>query len=203
MSSKPSAALAKAVASSKPAIDEDATTKLRGAIKKARGTQLEIEDLETQLAARKAELNTMFRDELPDLMDKIGSRSIELEGEGNQPPFIAKLVPYYYANIGADWPEEKRKAAFDWLESNGHGDLIKTNVAVPFKREERKKALELVEKLRADLNLFPTIKEEVHFMTMKAWLREQVENRGELPPLELIGGDVGRVVEIKPVKKGK
>ena len=203
MANQPSAALTKAVANSKPAQDPDATAKLREGIKKARSIQLEIEDLTAQLSMKQADLKTLFREELPDLMDKIGSRSIELEGEGNNPPFIARLVPYYSANIAADWPEEKRKAAFDWLEANGHGDLIKTDVAVPFKREERKKAVELVEQLREKFNLFPTVKEGVHFMTLKGWLREQIENKGELPPLELIGGDVGRVVEIKPVKKGK
>lgn len=203
MIKQPSESLAAAIQKSTPAVDPDGAANLRNAVRKARGIQQDIEDLETQLSQKKSDLNVLFRDELPDLMDKIGARLIELEGEGNQPAFVAKLVPYYYANISADWPEEKRRAAFDWLEKNGHGDLIKTNVAVPFKREERKKALELVEKLRKELSLSPTVKEEVHFMTMKAWLREQIENENTLPPLELIGGDIGRVVEIKPVKRGK
>lgn len=200
VASKPSAALAAAIAGSKPAVDEDATTRLREAVKKARQIQQGIEDLETQLAAQKADLNRMFRDELPDLMDKIGTRMMELEGEGNQPPFIAKLVPYYYANIAADWPEEKRKAAFGWLEANGHGDLIKTNVTVPFRREDRKKAIAFTAGLQKK-GVVSIVKEEVHFMTMKAWLKEQIEEKKTMPPLDLIGGDVGRVVEIKPVKE--
>lgn len=201
MVKKPPSAVAIAVLKSKPLQDPDATTKLRRAVIRARDIQQEVADLEVQLAAKKEALKTMFRDELPDLMDSIGSRSIELAGEGNQPPFIAKLVPYYYANIAADWPDEKKKAAFDWLTVNGHGDLIKTNVAIPFKREDRLKALALVEKLVAEMKLSPTVKEEVHFMTLTAWLREQVEEYETIPPLDLFGGDVGRVVQIKPVKE--
>lgn len=203
MSSKPPAAVARAIANSKPAVDEDATKKLREAIKKARGVQQEIEDLEAQLETKKADLNAMFREELPDLMDQVGAKMIQLDGEGNQPPFMAKLVPYYYANISAEWPAERRQAAFEWLEDNGHGDLIKTNVAVPFRREEREKAKEFAGLLESEYHLRPSVKEEVNFMTMRAWLREQVEEKGVLPPLDVIGGIVGRVVEIKPVKKGK
>lgn len=194
---QPPAALKAAVLKSKPASDPDATARLREAVTKARGIQTNIEDLEIQIAAQKADLNKMFREELPDLMDAIGSLSIELAGDGNQPNFVAKLVPYYHANISAKWEAEKRKRAFDWLEANGHGDLIKTNVAVPFRREDRKKAVAFAEKNK---ELGPIVKEEVHFGTLTSWLREQVEEKNTLPPLDLIGGDVGRVVEIKPVK---
>jgi hypothetical protein len=142
-----------------------------------------------------------------------------------------KAENYYKANIAAEWEPQRRAEAFGWLDANGHGDLIRTDVTLSFAREDRAFATQLVNWLKAidlaglirvlaendelvvDLALpeglrnvaagknspvLPgvTAKENVPWNTLTAWLKEQVE-KGNTPPLDTIGGEVGRIVKLK------
>lgn len=173
---------------------------LRKLVATARDQEAEKAGLEERITTLSKALNTLYSTTLPDLMDEIGIASIALPADGNLPPVTAQLKPYYAANIQAKWPEQQRKAAFDWLDQHGHGDLIKTEVTVLFPREERAEASELLEELRGE-GLEPVIKENVSHQTLTAWLKEQVERSGILPPLELLGATVGRIVRLSTPKE--
>jgi hypothetical protein len=137
----------------------------------------------------------MYFKRLPDLMGELGINVVSLEADGNVPAVEAKAAPFYAANIAVGWPEEKRRAAFDWLDGNGHGDLIKTEVTVSFRREDRDEAVKFL-KVAKDYGR-PEIKEAVHHGTLTAWLREQVEDQHYIPPLDVLGGTVARSVKLK------
>ena len=154
--------------------------------------------LEERLKATNIALEAQYYRELPDLMDAAGIALVELPPEGNYPAVVAKAGPFYRANIAADWPPEKRAAAFKWLDDNGHGDLIKTTVSVPFSRDQRDEAKELKEKLEAE-GLPTVVGESIPWATLTAWLKEMVEKHSATDlPLETLGATVGRVVTIKP-----
>lgn len=163
-----------------------------------RDLQAEKADLEQRLKDTNKSLDDYYYTKLPELMDAAGVPSIVIEAEGNHPRFEATVKPYYKASISAEWPPEQRKAAYDWLDANGHGSLIKTVVAVQFGREDRPKALALQAALQ-ERGHEPVIEEAVHHATLTSWLKTQAENQEELPPLDLIGGRIGR--ECKPKKK--
>ena len=137
---------------------------------------------------------------LPDMMQEAGIDRLGLPAQGNLPACDAKLIPYYHANIAAGWEPEKKKAAFDWLEDNGHGDLLKVQVAVTFGRKEIDAARELEGKLAA-MGLQPELSMSVPWSTLTAWLKEQVEKYHNQPPLDTIGGTVGSVVKLTPRKE--
>ncbi len=120
---------------------EDKLTKLREAVAKARELEAVKRDMEERLKQTNIALQTEYFKTLPDLMDEIGVPSLTLAAEGNFPGVVADVGPYYRANIPADWPPEKRAEAFRWLDANGHGDLIKTEVILSFAREDRPLAL--------------------------------------------------------------
>lgn len=173
-----------------------ALLKVRPLMIKARELQVQKEDAERLLESLNTALNQVLTKDLPDAMQEAGIRKTTLEAQGNYPAVEIELKPFYQANIPVSWPEEKRKAAFNWLQENGHGDLIKTEVSVPFAREDRDGALELSETLHsAGHNV--SVKENVHAQTLTAFLREQVEQHGITPPLDIIGGVVGRIAKIK------
>jgi hypothetical protein len=102
----------------------------------------------------------------------------------------------YSCNIGTKWEPERRRAAFDWLEAHGHGSLIKTEVAVPFSRDDRVKVQAFVDKL-AEERVNYSVKENVHPSTMTAWFKEMIVEHNEIPPLETLGGYIGREAVIK------
>lgn len=198
MVSKPSAAVAAAIANeSSPSADQ--LDQLREKVKAAKELERVKADLEERLKEANEALSKVYYEILPDLMAQAGVAQITVEAWGNMPRVVAKAKPYYHANIAANWPPEKRQAALGWLEENGHGDLIKTEVAANFPRGEHAKALEFA-RLAKKAGATPALKETVHFQTLTAWLREQVEDKRVLPPLETLGATIGRVVELKEVK---
>lgn len=172
---------------------------LRGAATRVRDLDAEIKDVEQRLSDLKRDRSELLTKTLPDLMDLAGVPGIDLEAAGNMPAINLKMVPYYSANIAASWPPERRDAAFKWLDDSGNGDLIKTTIVVEFDREDRAGAIAAALKIKT-FGLEPQVRETVSAQTLSAWLRECYEEGGDLPPLDVIGGSVGRTVKIKEVK---
>jgi hypothetical protein len=193
--------LAQAIVNNPPRIDGDKLLELKTMVSAARDLEKEREMLAERLSEINSDLDGpegyYFR-KMPALMTEIGLTSITIEPDGNLPGYVATASPYYKASISAEWPEEKRKEAFDYLEEIDAGDLIKTEVTVAFPREQRALALKFqkIAKQYGDA----TIKENVAWNTLTAWLREQVEEVGEIPQLDKIGGIVARIVKLKEKK---
>lgn len=190
--------LADVMAQAPPATNKDKVDKLRAMVTQARDLELQKADLEERIKDLSAQLEQLYWQDLPELMGEAGVSVMTLEATANHPEIEAKAQPFYAANIAASWPEEKRKAAFSWLDTNDHGDLIKTDVVVAFPRDQRTKALKFFESVSKKFK-GAMVKENVHHTTLTAWLREQIEN-GESVPLDIIGGTVTRVVKLKEKK---
>lgn len=178
-------------------ISDDKLIALRQCIAEARDIEVEIAHYEEIVATKQKALTELRSKTLPDMMIELKIDNIGLAAEGNYPAYDAELSPFYSANIAVGWTEEERKEGFDYLESIGEGDLIKTEVTVAFPREDRKKALALIKEL-AEKGLAPSIKQNIPFQTLTAWLKRQVEKKQFTPDLKKIGGTVGLVVRLKP-----
>lgn len=155
-----------------------------------------VEELNKKLYDEKQRLNDLVHKEMPELMDSKNVGLLGLPDLG----VVLECVPYYKANISSDWPDEKRERAFNWLEKNGHGDIIRITVSVSFGRTENKKAHALVKWLRKK-GFDPETEYGVPWNTLTAWLQEQIEVKKKTPPLEMLGATVGRVVKIKQNKE--
>lgn len=190
--------LERRIRESAPSIPLDRLNQLRDLVAETRDLEQRKAQLEEELKNINKQLTGdggLYFKKLPDLMGEVGITVITLDADGNNPAVEAKAGPFYAANIAAGWPPEKRKAAFDWLDGNGHGDLIKTEVTVLFRREERDDAVAFAE--LAKQYGTPEIKEAVAWNTLTSWLKEQVEDHHYIPPLDLIGGTVARSVKLK------
>lgn len=175
---------------------EDRLEKVRAGLRQARDKEREASDLEARARELRGEVVTLTQQTLPDLFDEAGIDNLGLSAEGNLPAYDCKLGPFYHANIAAEWPEEKRTAAFNYLAEQGAEDLIKSLIIVALPRGERKLAQRVEEGLRKAGVPFTT-KLDVAWNTLTAWVREQVEKQQTTPKLDLIGGNVGRVVKLK------
>lgn len=192
----PSFLKAAVAATPKPQADPDRLKALRRKVAEARDLEQDKKAIEERLTEVNIKLNSLFRKELPDLFDEVGVSAIELEPEGNYPGVSAKAGPYYKANIPASWPPERREDAFDCLKENDADDLIKTVCEVSFPRGAYQDAVAFANSARAQgFNVI--LKEDVPWTTLTAWLKEQVEKHGRIPPLDRIGGEVGRIVKLK------
>ena len=102
-----------------------------------------------------------------------------------------EVKPYYAANISL----KNREAAYNWLRSNGLGDIIKNEITVSFGRNEDNKAADYAD-LAKSHGFQPTQKLKVEPMTLKALVRERIEAGKEMPT-ELFNIFVGNKTTIK------
>lgn len=196
-----------------PPPPQDRLDAVKEAVRRARDLELEMASTKEKLKADAAALDKLVHEELPDLFSQAGMISYALEAEGNLPAYEAKAKPYYYANIAANWDEERRQAAFDWLarplrdpgddkspDGGGAPDLVKTQIVIELGRGDQR----LAEKIEAGLRKakVPYVTRlAVPWNTLTAFVREMVEVKKRMPPLDLLGATVGRVVAIKALEQ--
>ena len=163
-----------------------------------RDAYLKKNDLEQQVKHLDEQIKRVEREDLPEMFTNAGISSLTVEATGNHPEFIAERKTAYNAGIPAD----KRMEAFIWMEQNKHGDLVKSVIDITLGMQEHKKRLEVMELLaNHKSDLFPNgvefyNHESVHHMTLKAFVKREIE-AGRTIPMDLLGAFVFEEVKIK------
>ena len=162
---------------------------LSNEVQKMESLVSEIEGIEDKLKQRKKDLELLSGEIIPTMMSEMGLSQLKLM-DGSQ----IDVKPFYNATI----TQANKEAAYNWLRSNGLGDIIKNEVVVSFGRGEDNKAAEYAE-LAKGQGLQPTQKLMVEPMTLKALVRERIE-AGKPMPAEIFSVFVGNKTTIKRKK---
>ena len=136
----------------------------------------EIKEQEKKLSLLKHKARDLEERIIPEMMQEAGVSLLKLP-DGS----TVEVKPFYAAKI----PESRVDEAFSYLRSNGFEDLIKNTVTASFARGQDNQVSELInvcEKFGFNYNK----KEKVEPMTLKAFVREQVEG-GKKLPFDLFG----------------
>lgn len=130
----------------------------------------ELDDIEAEAARKKQVVKHLENEKIPSLMGEIGLEVFATKTH------IIEIKDV----IGANISQANEKAAYDWLDENGHGGMIKRKVVVSFDRNQQEAARELQDKIRAK---YPGVKEEqkIHNGTLRSWVREQLEEGKSIP----------------------
>jgi hypothetical protein len=142
--------------------------------------------LEKDLKQKKKDFEYLSGEVIPTMMAEMGLSQLKLM-DGS----LIDVKPNYSANITI----ANRDAAFNWLRTNGLGDIIKNEISVSFGRNEDNKAADYAA-LASERGYQPTQKLKVEPMTLKALVRERIEAGKELPT-ELFNVFVGNKTTIK------
>ncbi len=145
----------------------------------------EIKQLEEQVKAKSKAARKLSQEIIPAKMQELGLESLTLK-DGSS----VKVKQLVQASI----PVKYREEAFKWLRDNGHGDLIKNQVSATFGKGEDSSANEFIDKINS-LGYEPTQKVWVEPMTLKAFVREQINEGSELP-MDKFGVFVGAETKI-------
>lgn len=135
-----------------------------------------VEQAELNLKEAKERARVLREETIPSAMQELGLEELKLDT--GQKLSVKQDV---YASI----PTAQKDAAFQWLEDNGFGGLIKVEVAADFRKGEADAALELFKELQ-QRGLQVGFNQSVHAQTLKAFLREQLA-AGTNVPLDIFG----------------
>ena len=139
---------------------------------------IELRNLEDQVAASedhtrglKEKARELSQVVIPKMMQEMNITKLKLK-DGAQ----IEVTNFYSAKISP----EKQDEAFNWLRSNGLGDIIKNDITVTFSRGEDNKAQQYAVLARGQ-GFEPVQKIGVHPQTLKAVVRERLEAGQEMP----------------------
>ena len=146
----------------------------------------EVAELEASLKAKKEELRLTSEQELPDAMQAAGLTQIRLSSGEN-----ITINEFYNAHIS----KANQEKAYEWLVSNGHEGLIKSEVLMKFGRDESEIVEQTVSALQSR-GLSPEVRQSVHPSTLKAFVKEQFTSGNDIPT-EPFGIYIGTKATIK------
>jgi len=166
-------------------------TVVRKKARELRDLYLEKAELEKRASDVQSKIANIERKDLPDMFAKAKISAMNVEADGNHPPFLAERHTVYTAKI----PDEKRLEALEWFEKQGHGDLVKSVINIIFGMQEHEERLRVM-KLLADNHIEYYTNESVHASTLKAFVKRELQ-AGRIIPMDLLGAYFFDVVTIK------
>ena len=161
---------------------------LSGMIDSLESHKAKVFELEDELKRRKEIVRKFEEEIIPEAL-----RASNVSSFTTSDGLIVTVKDKVFASIPKD--DEVRAAAFDWLRTNGHGDIIKREVRVAFGRGEDEDA-ERLRIILAELGRPYSDRQEVHFQTLGAFVREQL-GRGNDLPFDLLGVRIVPKTDVK------
>ena len=152
-------------------IDQDNVKSISDKCHQLNELQSQLKEKEEAVSLLKHKIRDLEERIIPEMMQEAGVSLLKLK-DGS----TVEVKPFYAAKI----PESRVEEAFSWLRDKGFEDLIKNTVTASFGRGQDNQVSELIgvcEKFGFNYNK----KEKVEPMTLKAFVREQVETGKELP----------------------
>ena len=147
--------------------------------------QKQYKEKEEELSKIKSQVRDMEERIIPEMMQEAGVSKIKLK-DGTE----VEVKPFYAAKI----PESRVDEAFGWLRGQGFEDLIKNTVTANFNRGQDNQVSELI-KVCEDHGFAYSKKEKVEPMTLKAFVREQIESGNKIP-FDLFGVYIANKIKI-------
>lgn len=143
-----------------------------------RRLEQKIANMEEDLKKLQEEHKAIAEGRLPEMMEELNLTEFKTRSG-----LEIKLAEQIFAAIS----KENAPMAFSWLDENGYSKLIKRSFTVKFGKEEEAWANKFAADLRRrkkPVNVEE--KKEVHHSTLKAFVKEELENGTDLP-VELFG----------------
>jgi|TARA_R100001591_G_scaffold57013_2_gene66583 hypothetical protein len=140
-------------------------------VEKLESLNKKLQNQEESMKSTKAEIQKVSGDIIPTMMSEMGLAELKLH-DGSH----LKVSTSYKAHISKAMEE----TAYNWLRTNGLGDIIKNEISVSFGSGEDNKAADYAELAKSN-GFQPTQKMKVEPMTLKALVRERIEAGKEMP----------------------
>jgi hypothetical protein len=141
-------------------INQDSVKSISDKCNNLKDLKKQVEEQEEKLSLLKNKARDLEERVIPEMMQEAGVSLLKLADDSI--------------------PESRVEEAFSWLRGKGFEDLIKNTVTASFSRGQDNQVSELI-KVCEDNGFAYNKKEKVEPMTLKAFVKEQVETGKELP----------------------
>lgn len=131
----------------------------------------EAAELEDKLRDVKEQIRHATEEVIPNYMRELGISELKLKNGAK-----VKVEDKVFASI----PKDVKTDALRWLDDNGFSSLIRHEIKCNFRRGEDERAKRLAEILHEAGYEFKDV-EDVHYQTLKAFVKEQLEQGNMLP----------------------
>jgi hypothetical protein len=132
-----------------------------------------IDMLEAELKEAKEIYRQITENDIPEAMEALGLTEFSLK-DGR----TIRLEQRVHASI----PKGRESVAFKWLRDNNYDSIIKREINFRFGKGDDGVASQLVDLIKQALSVVPDHdKESVHHSTLKAFVRELLEDGVQLP----------------------
>lgn len=128
--------------------------------------QILVQELSQKLKDEEAKLRELLEIKIPETLESVGLKELKLTS-GKKISIVDELA----FNIS----EKNKPSCMKWLRDNNFDSIIKNVVSAQFAKGEDSKALQVYRELLTK-GFNATHKEDVHWQTMKAFLKEQCRN---------------------------
>ena len=152
-------------------IDQDNIKSISDKCNQLNELQSQLKEKEESISLLKHKIRDMEERIIPEMMQQAGVSLLKLK-DGS----TVEVKPFYAAKI----PESRNDEAFNWLRDNGHGDMIKNILTANIDEGKDNQVGALIE-LCEKLDFSYAQKQKVEPMTLKAFVKEQVEKGKEVP----------------------
>lgn len=182
---------------------EEARAALSAVVSEAQTLEKELADLEEKTKQKTERLRGLVEKTLPEMMKKAGV--FETGFTTSDDAFTVKGK----SDISTSVLKDNRGQAYDWLEANGHADVVKNEVSIAFAVGEGEKAKACAKALTEDYKRSVSAERKVEPATLKKTINDILEDnkaraaKGEAiveVPKELFGVREFDKATIKPVK---
>lgn len=157
--------------------------------KKLNDLKSELKRLEEEAKDVKRHIKTITEEVIPNYMRELGLSEVKLENGAK-----VTVKDQVFASI----PKPVQDAALQWLDDNGHGSLIKNEIKLNFAKGEDERA-QTLRKILEDAGYEFNHTANVHWQTLRAFCREQLE-QGNMLPEDLFSV---HVIPTATIKEGK
>lgn len=158
---------------------EEKLSRLNNLCKSQFDLENKINELEQRLEDTKKELAKVSEHSIPELMDEIGISEFRMTNG-----LVVRVAPFFTGDT-------KDPESLIWLEENGHSDIIKGSITIPYPKGYDQDKLQAIAKVAEGLGLPVDNREEVHHSTIRSWIRDMIKSGSQFPK-ELFHVYVGR-----------
>ncbi|QOV06264.1 hypothetical protein CPT_Maja_044 [Burkholderia phage Maja] len=171
---------------------EDAMKRVSDLAALAGTLEVEIAESKEKLAVKEERLNRILMVTIPGILEELQMSDFSLT-DGTK----VEVKPDLKVNI----TEANKPRVYAWMKDHNFGGLIRQKISLDFGKGESESVTEVVDSL-TKMGYDPSVSEDVHHATMKAFVKEQLEKGNtELPKKEFGVFEFKKAKITKPKQK--